>query len=131
MSILANLKKFSLNHWIFTIFIILYVLNVTQLIFVYKNSVVLERLVQEEFSTVDQNIIQQQLESNDNIDVYLKNRLYQKTSEIVLDTSQLENKLQTPVKNQYVNYFNKENIPNWLIWYKCYFGEYKNTKQCY
>ncbi|MGL4758573.1 MAG: hypothetical protein ACRCXZ_04505 [Patescibacteria group bacterium] len=131
MSKITILKKISLKNWIFIIFIIFYILNVLQMMVVYKNTVSLNRISQEEFSRADPKTIQQEYENKEYQEVFLKNKLYQKAGEIVIDTQDLELVENKPEKNQFYMLYNKEEIPNWKIWLKCFFDDYKKEGKCF
>jgi hypothetical protein len=131
MSLFSFLRKLNLRSILFAGFIFFYIVNITQLFVVHQNSVKLDRMIQEEFARIDSKYIQQQLDSDENKEYFLKSRLYKKTDEIVIDTSSVEDKDKKPFKNQYYQFYNKVNKKNWEIWYDCYFGEFKRENKCF
>ena len=80
---------------------------------------------------MDPKTLQQELSSKEYVEVFLKNKLYQKTNEIVLDTKSIEGPKVAPVKNEYLKNFNKEDSPNFVLWFKCFFDDYKKDGKCF
>ena len=117
------LKNFKTKDVLFFGFILIYIINLTQLYFVNSNTVKLNALIQEEFTKSDDKSLNLTLNSNNNKDVFLKSRLLKMKDEIVLGTSEIEIYDSKPSKDQYVNFYSTNKARNWIVWYECYFGK--------
>jgi hypothetical protein len=129
MSKFSFLKILKLRDILFFGFMVVYVLNISQLYFLYSNTIKLNNVIQEEFARLDNKSLIQTLNSDNNKDVFLKSRLLKRVDEVVISTSEVENTNLKVVKDQYYKFYTDTSKPNWLVWFDCYFGskEYKST----
>ena len=125
------LKNFKTKDVLFFGFILIYIINLTQLYFVNSNSVKLNTLIQEEFTKSDDKSLNLTLNSSNNKDVFLKSRLLKIKDEIVLGTSEIESHDLKPTKDQYLNFYSTNKLRNWVLWYECYFGNREQNSNCF
>lgn len=131
MSKFSFLKILKLRDILFFGFMVVYVLNISQLYFLYSNTVKLNNVIQEEFARLDNKALQLNLNSDQNKDVFLKSRLLKRIDEVVISTTEVENISLKPIKEEYYNYFNTTSRPNWSIWLDCYIGTKDYKSNCF